>query len=136
MSRSSAPRLGQHFLADPEAARRIAAAADIRPGDRVLEIGPGRGALTEPLLAAGAVVTAVEMDRELAAELKAGAAPGRLAVIQADFLKLDLDSLLPPPADRSEWREYVDQLRAITEGLPPTLLVLGMTRVINITSDE
>ncbi|HEY7114154.1 MAG TPA: 16S rRNA (adenine(1518)-N(6)/adenine(1519)-N(6))-dimethyltransferase RsmA [Thermoanaerobaculia bacterium] len=55
-------RWGQHFLASPEAARRIVEAARIRPGDIVLEVGPGDGALTRPLLETGARLVAVEID--------------------------------------------------------------------------
>ncbi len=62
-------RYGQHFLASEGVLRRIVASAQITPGDRVLEIGPGLGVLTEALLDAGALVTAVEIDPELAAFL-------------------------------------------------------------------
>ena len=55
-------RWGQHFLASPEAARRIVEAARIGPGDTVLEVGPGDGALTRPILATGARLVAVEID--------------------------------------------------------------------------
>lgn len=82
------PPLGQHFLADAGLARRIAAAA-AQPGDAVLEIGAGRGALTRELLEVvgpGGRVVAVEFDRRLAAELPQ--APG-LRVVQGDALRLD-----------------------------------------------
>ncbi|HYX21059.1 MAG TPA: rRNA adenine N-6-methyltransferase family protein, partial [Thermoanaerobaculia bacterium] len=55
-------RWGQNFLANPETARKIVAAARVGPGDTVLEIGPGEGALTRPLAQAGARVVAVEID--------------------------------------------------------------------------
>ena len=58
-------RLGQHFLLQPALLRRIAAAAEIAPGDPVLEVGPGVGVLTRELLRAGGRVTAVELDRAL-----------------------------------------------------------------------
>ena len=57
--------LGQNFLADPNTARRIVRLADVEPGDRVLEIGPGVGSLTLALVEAGASVTALELDRHL-----------------------------------------------------------------------
>src|SRR5204862_7421483 len=57
--------LGQHFLADPNLARRIAALGGAAPGERVLEIGAGLGSLTVALADAGADVTAVELDRGL-----------------------------------------------------------------------
>jgi 16S rRNA (adenine1518-N6/adenine1519-N6)-dimethyltransferase len=58
-------RLGQHFLVDPNTVRRIVAVAEIGPGERVLEIGAGAGTLTRGLAAAGATVTAYEIDRRL-----------------------------------------------------------------------
>lgn len=57
--------LGQNFLHDANKLRRIVEIADLRPGDRVLEVGPGTGVLTERLLAEGASVLAVEVDRGL-----------------------------------------------------------------------
>ena len=61
--------LGQHFLADPNTVQRIVLEADITPGDRVLEIGPGTGTLTVALAAAGASVVSYEVDRTLRALL-------------------------------------------------------------------
>lgn len=91
-------RLSQHFLTDQGAIDDIVHAAAVRTGDAVLEIGPGRGALTGPLLAAGARVTAVELDDAFAAALpgKTGH-PERLTVVNEDFLQLDLGSLGPGP---------------------------------------
>ncbi len=91
-------KLGQHFLRDPEALAAIAEACGAGPGDAALEIGPGRGALTGPLLAAGARVTAVETDEALAAALP-GRVPdaSRLTVVAEDFLRFDLGSLGPGP---------------------------------------
>ncbi len=57
--------LGQHFLSDPRILARIAECLPASPGDRVLEIGPGRGALTDQLVARGFRVTAIERDRDL-----------------------------------------------------------------------
>lgn len=91
-------KLGQHFLTDRGALDDIVRAAGVRPGDRVLEIGPGRGALTKPLLDAGARVTAVEADPALAAALPGLLkAPERLTVVDEDFLRFDLASLPPGP---------------------------------------
>ena len=83
--------LGQNFLADPNTAERIVALAGVRPGDRVVEVGPGLGSLTTALISAGALVTAVELDGRLAAILRdevlgADVAAGRLEVVQADAL--------------------------------------------------
>lgn len=63
-------RLGQHFLHSGAALSKIVATAELRPGEVALEIGPGKGALTEKLLATGAKVVAVEKDERLAGELK------------------------------------------------------------------
>jgi 16S rRNA (adenine1518-N6/adenine1519-N6)-dimethyltransferase len=65
-----APRLSQHFLHDRSIAQRIAEAIPAQAGSRVVEIGPGRGALTEPLLERGFRVFAVELDRLMAEELR------------------------------------------------------------------
>ncbi len=63
------PKLGQHFLADHSICSRIVEAAEIRPGDHVVEIGPGQGALTGLLAAATPRLTLVEPDRELSFQL-------------------------------------------------------------------
>ena len=56
-------RLGQHWLTDQASLAAMVQAAGVRPGQLVLEIGPGQGALTDHLLQAGALVTAVELDQ-------------------------------------------------------------------------
>lgn len=71
MPRRYRPRLGQHFLHDQNILCRIASALPIEPGRFVIEIGPGKGALTDHLLAAGARLSAIELDSQLAAELRA-----------------------------------------------------------------
>lgn len=63
-------RLGQNFLIDPNIVRKIVALAELGPHDRVLEIGPGRGILTEALCLAAGHVTAVEVDPQLHAYLQ------------------------------------------------------------------
>ncbi len=83
---------GQNFLVDPNLARKLVAALGASPGDRVLEIGPGKGALTGLLLEAGARVDAVEIQDELAHALSAWGRPG-LTVHHADFLQFAPDSL-------------------------------------------
>src|SRR5580700_7071737 len=83
-------RLGQNFVVDAGTVSRIAGMARLRGDDTVLEVGPGFGSLTLPLLAAAHQVVAVEVDRVLAAELPATVAAraphlaGRLSVIAAD----------------------------------------------------
>ncbi|WP_051202400.1 16S rRNA (adenine(1518)-N(6)/adenine(1519)-N(6))-dimethyltransferase RsmA [Desulfovibrio aminophilus] len=87
--------LGQNFLQDPNTARRIVAALEIATGDHVLEIGPGRGALTEWIIAAGpARFQALEKDRELARTL-----PDRwpsLEILAGDALEHRWESLDAP----------------------------------------
>ena len=62
-------KLGQNFVIDANTVRRIVKAAGVRPGETVVEVGPGLGSLTLGLLEAGASVTAVEIDKRLAAQL-------------------------------------------------------------------
>lgn len=69
-------RLGQNFLADPNKLQMILDAAAAGPGQRVLEVGPGTGVLTEPMLEAGAHVIAVELDDHLADLLRDRLGPG------------------------------------------------------------
>lgn len=64
-------RFGQNFMIDQNLVRLIAAEASLRSADTVIEVGPGTGTLTEELLASGARVIAVEIDRDLAQELRA-----------------------------------------------------------------
>ncbi len=91
----------QNFLADPDVLEAILDFAEAGEGTRVLEIGPGLGILTGGLLAGGAVVTAVELDRTLVGYLHEHfAAPleaGRLRLIEGDALDLDLPDLVPSP---------------------------------------
>jgi 16S rRNA (adenine1518-N6/adenine1519-N6)-dimethyltransferase len=91
----------QNFLADPEVLEAILDLADPAPGDRVLEIGPGLGILTGGLLAAGAAVTAVELDGGLVAYLtRCFGEPlgdGQLRLIEGDALDQELLELVPPP---------------------------------------
>ncbi len=85
-------RFGQHWLVDPRVLDQIVAAAELGPHDRVLEVGPGRGALTERLLASTAsAVAAVELDRDLLAGLRQrfGADP-RFTLIEGDVLEVGL----------------------------------------------
>ena len=88
-------RLGQNFLISPGVVRAVVEAAEIENGDRVLEIGPGIGTLTQGLLEAGAEVTAVELDKKLPAVL-AETLRGyeHLKVVQGDILKTDIPALM------------------------------------------
>jgi 16S rRNA (adenine1518-N6/adenine1519-N6)-dimethyltransferase len=88
--------LGQNFLTDPNTVRRIVRLAELAPGDRVLEIGPGLGSLTVALAGTGAQVTAVEVDPRLipVLEVVLGSTPVRL--VQGDAMKIDWADLLGP----------------------------------------
>ena len=90
------PRLSQHFLHDRGVAGRIADAVGAPPGARIVEIGPGRGALTEPLIERGYRVLAIELDRELAAGLRRRwPEGGPLTVVQGDALEVPLPAGSP-----------------------------------------
>jgi 16S rRNA (adenine1518-N6/adenine1519-N6)-dimethyltransferase len=87
-------RFGQHFLHDPGILRRIVELISPRPGERLIEIGPGEGALTLPLLRAAGKLTAIELDRDLIEPLRAKAqGVGELDVINADVLNVDFGAL-------------------------------------------
>ena len=89
-------RFGQNFLVDRAVIARIIRAIDPRPDDNLVEIGPGLGALTEPLLALVTRLHVIELDRDLAARLVERYPRERLAVYQADALQFDY-STLPAP---------------------------------------
>jgi 16S rRNA (adenine1518-N6/adenine1519-N6)-dimethyltransferase len=97
--------LGQHFLLDGNLTAQIARAAGDLTGRNVIEVGPGPGGLTRALLATGAArIVAIELDRravaamtELATSLSTAGESGRLTVIEADALRLDLPDLVPAP---------------------------------------
>ena len=91
-------RFGQHFLTDRAVLARMAGCVDLRPSDRLLEIGPGRGALTEFLHGASKRFVAIEIDRDLAAPLRAHFPD--LELIVADVLKFDFADL----GDGEAWR--------------------------------
>jgi 16S rRNA (adenine1518-N6/adenine1519-N6)-dimethyltransferase len=90
-------RRGQNFLVQGAVADRIVAMAELRPGDEVVEIGPGLGVLSERILAAPVLMLhLVELDRELAARLR-GRLAGSFELIEADFLKIDLGRIARHP---------------------------------------
>ncbi len=88
--------LGQNFVTDPNTVRRIARLAEVGPGDRVLEIGPGLGSLTLALAETGAAVTALEIDQHLLPALGAVLGSARVRVVHGDALKTDWAELLGP----------------------------------------
>lgn len=83
-------RFGQHFLSDGYVIEAIVDAIDPQPGQALVEIGPGLGAITQPLRARCPQLTVVELDRDLAARLRKQ--PG-LTVVEADVLKVDFAAL-------------------------------------------
>jgi len=89
-------RFGQHFLHDPGTLARIVAAIDPQPADAMVEIGPGLGALTCPLLERVEHLHAVELDRDVIPRLQARCgASGQLQVHQTDALRFDFAALSP-----------------------------------------
>ena len=95
LGREPSKSLGQNFLHDQNVARAIVAEIDPRPGERIVEIGPGLGALTGFVLDSGASVTAIEKDGVLADFLRERYRGRDLEVIHADALDFDLRSLWP-----------------------------------------
>ncbi len=92
---------GQNFLADRGVLKKIIAAAELEPGEMVLEIGPGTGILTEALLNAGANVVAVEADPELAALMRKNFG-NRITLVEGDVMNLSRDP--SPPTSAKLWR--------------------------------
>lgn len=87
---------GQNFLIDPNIQRKILDAAEIRPGERVVEIGPGRGILTKGLLERGAEVLAVEIDPLLVGTLRQEIPSAHLDLVRGDALQYPYDRIAPP----------------------------------------
>lgn len=86
-------RFGQNFLVDPHYVARIVDAVAPVPGDNLVEIGPGLAALTGALVARAGRITAIEIDRDLCARLRAEYAPQALALVEADALAFDFGTL-------------------------------------------
>ena len=88
-------RFGQNFLHDPQVIGRIVKAIAPKPGETLVEIGPGLGALTEPVVAAAGHLTVIELDRDLAQRLREHPQLAeKLTIYQADAMKFDFNSLL------------------------------------------
>jgi 16S rRNA (adenine1518-N6/adenine1519-N6)-dimethyltransferase len=86
-------RFGQHFLHDRHFVARIIEAIHPLPGDRVVEIGPGLGALTRPLLERLTHLDVIEIDRDIVARLRAEYRPERLSIHAGDALRFDFPAL-------------------------------------------
>ena len=93
--------LGQHFLRDPRILDRIARTIDPGRSDFVIEIGPGKGALTRPLAALAGKIAAVEKDRILAEKL-ASDKPANVEVIEGDALEISFEDLISRNAAAGE----------------------------------
>jgi 16S rRNA (adenine1518-N6/adenine1519-N6)-dimethyltransferase len=83
-------RFGQHFLVDHAVIDGIVRAIDPRPGQALVEIGPGLGAMTQPLLERCGAMTVIELDRDLAVRLRQRVG---LSVVESDVLKVDFAAL-------------------------------------------
>ena len=88
-------RFGQHFLSDSAIIGALVDAIAPRPGQLMVEIGPGLAALTQPLVERLGSLTVIELDRDLAQRLRAHP---QLRVIESDVLRVDFSALLPAPA--------------------------------------
>ncbi len=93
MSHKPRKRFGQNFLKDDAIIARIVDAIRPTPSDRMVEIGPGLGALTIPLLSILDHLDVVEIDRDIVAHLSKRFPPGKLTIHQMDALKFDFSSL-------------------------------------------
>ena len=85
--------LGQNFLIDENFLDYIARETNAKPEERILEVGPGLGVLTTRLIASGANVTAIELDRKLAAYLRTSMVPRGLHLIEGDACKVDIPAI-------------------------------------------
>ncbi len=110
------PRWSQHFLRDSTVVDRILAAAALTPDDRVLEIGPGPGALTLPMMTRVQRLVACEIDPHWASRL-----PRSITVVNQDFLDVDLRALLPEPG----WKVVANLPYAVTGPILEKLLAQG-----------
>lgn len=86
-------RFGQNFLVDPNIIRKIVAAISPKPGEILIEIGPGLGALTAPLVEQAQHLHVVEIDRDLVARLRSTYAPEAMTIHEGDALKFNFAEL-------------------------------------------
>jgi 16S rRNA (adenine1518-N6/adenine1519-N6)-dimethyltransferase len=122
MGRHPRKRLGQHFLADKGVAQRIVDLAEVRGTERVVEIGPGLGALTDALVRRARELWLIEVDVDLAARLRAQYADRRdVHVVQADALKVDFLALLG-----------VGEPAVVVANLPYNIATAILTRLLEV----
>jgi len=125
--------LGQHWLNDTSALEAITEAAEIKPTDTVLEVGPGLGTLTQHLVRQAQHVVAVEFDEKLAATLPQRISAKNLRVIQADILHFNLEDLPTHYKVVANIPYYLTSnlLRHLSESLnPPYLMVLLLQKEV------
>ncbi len=89
MKHKSRKRFGQNFLQDVAYQQRVASTIQVGKGDKLIEIGPGKGAITAHLLREHGALTAIEIDRDLSSTLQFKYADNGLSIIQGDALKVD-----------------------------------------------
>lgn len=92
--RSGRPRWGQHFLRNAATVGKILDAVGAAPGSTVVEVGPGRAALTRPLLARGVKVLGLEIDPRLADDLERDLGPSGLTILRGDAVRSDVEEAL------------------------------------------
>lgn len=116
----SKPKLGQHFLQDSSVALRVLEALGDISQSTVLEIGPGRGALTSTLVRRARRVIAVETDRVLAAQLRMHfSLTPNIEIIEGDILAIDLDTLFgPKPGSSRPGMEQAPERVRVVGNLP------------------
>ncbi len=120
--------LGQHWLHDPTSLEAIVLAGNVQPGDEVLEIGPGLGTLTDVLVVAGAVITALEFDQDLIKNLeKKYAKTDTVKIIEGDVRTFDFSKMPEKYKVIANIPYYLTShlIRSISETTnPPDLAVL------------
>ena len=128
-------RFGQHFLCDPGIVHAIVDAIDPRPGEQLVEIGPGLGALTQPLLARCPALTVIELDRDLAARARRW--PG-VTVIEGDVLRVDFH-LLAAAAGPGPTGQAHDQRLRVVGNLPyniSTPILFHLLEAVDAVQDQ
>jgi 16S rRNA (adenine1518-N6/adenine1519-N6)-dimethyltransferase len=137
-------RFGQHFLVDQGLIEQIADTIAPAPTDHLIEIGPGLGALTLPLLARSGAITVIELDRDLAAHWrgKAGSGAGHdtvIQVIESDVLKVDFAQILPAVSAIKKEVNSPPQLLRIAGNLPyniSTPILFHLLPIAHLVKDQ
>lgn len=129
-------RLGQNFLVEESVVRRIAEAAELSPGETVLEIGPGIGTLTQQLALTGADVVAVELDKRLIPVLSHTVGGyENVRVVQGDILKVDIPEVVGKPTFKvaANLPYYITTpiiMNLLEQGLPVERLVVMVQKEV------